>query len=56
MKYIRTKDGRIIDVSNMIEYETDSDYEYGARVFDGYGNDNIYIYSCRRYYQTSRHY
>ena len=42
MKYIRTKDGKIVDVSNMQEYETDD--ENGYRVFDGYGYDDFSIY------------
>lgn len=34
MKYIRTKDGRIVNVSLMREFETDDDN--GKRIFDGY--------------------
>ena len=36
MKYIRTKDGRIINVSLMQECETDDDSNEDKRVFDGY--------------------
>jgi len=41
MKYIRTKDGKIIDVSEMDEYETEDDK--GNRVFDGFGNGKVYF-------------
>ena len=34
MRFIRTKDGKIINVSLMQEYETDD--ENGNRIFDGY--------------------
>ena len=41
MKYIRTKDERIADVSLFDEYQTNN--EKGESVFDGFGNDMIYF-------------
>ena len=51
MKYIRTKDGRIIDVSNMQEYETDDDNGY--RVFDGYGDGKGNYYPAEEILEQS---
>ena len=41
MRYIRTKDGRIIDVSLFDEYQTNN--EKGESVFDGFGNGDVYF-------------